>query len=211
MAKVSSFNGLEGMIILNKGKVGVLSNNHQFISYNSFNVAFSAQIAEFFSAYEHNMKAYVLGYFNDDAYSHPENFDWQNSSLILVNTVYKKLKTLEQSLPEEIKRVNEYPVEKCMSSYMGMRLLSIFGSKAGYYPVLIIKDKKPVVINFNTITSSPDFEKEIKHLIISSPLFITCKSEAFKMGVIQYCFDGIDINKRSQYSVNAPETQDLAV
>jgi len=86
-----------------------------------------------------------------------------------------------------------------MSSYMGMRRLSIFGSKIKYYPILVIQDKNPIVINFYTTTANPDYEKEVRHLILSSPLFTKCKSEEFKNSVLNYSFDDIDIDLLSKH------------
>ncbi|RDH82496.1 MAG: hypothetical protein DIZ80_09425 [endosymbiont of Galathealinum brachiosum] len=94
--------------------------------------------------------------------------------------------------------MSKHPIEKCMSAYMGMRLLSIFGNRVGCHPVLTTYDDKPVVINVNTVTSNPDFNKEVKYLIISSPLFIECANKEFKANVLKYCFDDIyikNINK----------------
>lgn len=200
MSNISSFRGLEGMLAYSEGKIGVLNNHYQFIPYTSFNADFSQEINRFSSEYKQNPDDYQLGYFNLDSYNHLEEIDWENSNLILSNNVYNKLKMLEESLPAEIKMMNKLPIEKCMSSYMGMRMLSIFGSKIRCYPVLIIDDEKPVVINFKTVNLNLDFEHEIKHLIISSPLFIKCKSEEFKTGVLKYCFDDININEISKYS-----------
>lgn len=191
--------GLEGMILLKDGKIGVLTNNHQFIPYTSFNNDFSDEIDKFCREYQQDPDSYKLGSFNFDSYSHLGEVDWENSNLILASHVFKELKLLEDGLPAEIKDLSKLPVEKCMSSYMGMRKLSIFGSKIKYYPVLVINDKDPVVINFSTATSNPDFEKEVRHLIISSPLFTKCQSEEFKNGVLEYCYDDINIEELSKH------------
>lgn len=199
MSNISNFRGLEGMLAYSEGKIGVLNIHYQFIPYTSFNTDFAHEIDKFFSEYKQNPGDYRLGYFDLDSYNHQEEIDWENSNLILSDSVYNKLKILEANLPAEIKKMNKLPIEKCMSSYMGMRMLSIFGSKIRCYPVLIIDDEKPVVINFKTVNLNLDFEHEIKHLIISSPLFIKCKSEEFKTGVLKYCFDDININEISKY------------
>lgn len=188
----NSLKGLEGMILLKGGKIGVLTNSHQFIPYNSFNSIFSAEIENFCRAYEQSPYKYKLGSFNFESYNHLQEIDWQNSNLILTGDVYRALKALEESLPEEIRKKKKLPLEKCMSSYMGMRMLSILGSKINYYPVLSIDNNKPVVINFNTFSNNHDFEKEIQQLIISSPLFTKCKSEEFKSEVLDYNFDALD-------------------
>lgn len=198
-SSLNGLKGLEGMILLKEGKIGVLTNNHQFIPYTSFNTHFSDEIDKFCSEYKLDPGSYKLGSFNFDSYSHLEEIDWENSNLIIANNVFKELKILEDNLPVEIKSMRKLPIEKCMSSYMGMRMLSIFGSKIKYYPILVLEDKNPIVINFNTTTSNPDFEKEVKHLIISSPLFTKCKSEEFKKGVLDYCFDDINIDELSKH------------
>lgn len=195
----NSLKGLEGMILLKQGKIGVLTNNHQFIPYNSFNNTFSAEIDRFCSEYRQAPDRYKLGSFNFDSYSHLEEIDWQNSNLILTGNVFKQLKLVETNLPEDIRKKKKLPLEKCMSSYMGMRMLSILGSKINYNPILLIDDKKPIVINFNTSSANPEFEKETRHLIISSPLFTKCKSEEFKTEVLNYCFDDINIGELSKH------------
>ena len=191
--------GLEGMILLRQGKIGVLTNGHQFIPYTSFNTDFSDEIEKFCKEYEQDPDSYKLGSFNFDSYSHLDEIDWENANLILAGNVFKELKLLEDSLPEEIKTMRELRVEKCMSSYMGMRRLSIFGSKIKYYPILMIQDNDPVVINFYTATANPDFEKEVRHLILSSPVFTKCKSEEFKNSVLNHSFDDIDIDQLSKH------------
>lgn len=192
--------GLEGMIVLKNRKIGVLTNNHQFIPYSSFNKNFAAEIDKFCEEYNQDPGSYKLGAFNFDSYSHLEEIDWENSNLILASHVFKKLKVLDDSLPEEIKKLEKYPMEKCMSSYMGMRKLAIFGSKIGYYPILVMVNNKPIVINFNTATSNSEFEKEVEHLIISSPLFTNCRSEEFKNGVLDHGFDDIEIDELSNHT-----------
>jgi len=199
MTKILDFKGLEGMPAFYEGKIGVVSNNYQFIAYNSFNSKFSDQIDKFAREYTQSPDSYRLGFFNSDSYEHLGKINWKKSNLILTGDVYNQLKELEKKLPEEIKAMNRFPIEKCMSSYMGMRLLSIFGNKVEYYPVLAIDDGKPVVINFATKTSNPDFEKEVKCLIVTSPLFIECKSEDFKMGVLEYYFDDINMDDLVNY------------
>lgn len=202
MTDTSSSNrlqGLEGMILLRKGKIGVMTNNHQFIPYTSFNSEFSDEINRFCEQYKQHPDHYKLGSFNFDSYSHLDEIDWKNANLILAGHVFKELKILEDSLPDEIKKLRRLPVEKCMSSYMGMRMLSIFGSKIEYYPILVFDDKNPIVINFNITSANPDFEKEVKHLIISSPLFTKCKNEEFKRGVLDYCFDDINLDEMSKH------------
>ncbi|MCW8852417.1 MAG: hypothetical protein OQK44_07090 [Gammaproteobacteria bacterium] len=202
MSNASNSNGLkglEGMILLRQGKIGVLTNGHQFIPYTSFNTDFSDEIEKFCKEYEQDPDRYKLGSFNFDSYSHLDQIDWENANLILTGNVFKEIKRLEDSLPEEIKTMRKLPVEKCMSSYMGMRRLSIYGSKIKYYPILMILDKHPVVINFYTATANPEFEKEIRHLILSSPLFTKCKSEEFKNNVLNHNFDDIDIDQLSKH------------
>ncbi len=187
------------MILLKQGKIGVLTNLHQFIPYTSFNTDFSNEIDKFCKEYREDPGRYKLGSFNFDSYNHLDEINWENANLILAGHVFKELKTLENSLPDEIKNLRKLPVQKCMSSYMGMRMLSIFGSKIKYYPILVIEDNHPIVINFYTATSNPVFEREVKQLIISSPLFTKCKSEEFKKGVLDYCFDDIDIDELSKH------------
>ena len=63
------------MILLKQGKIGVLTNNHQFIPYNSFNNTFSAEIDRFCSEYRQTPDRYKLGSFNFDSYSHLEEID----------------------------------------------------------------------------------------------------------------------------------------
>jgi hypothetical protein len=192
--------GLEGMIVLRNRKIGVLTNNHQFIPYSSFNKDFADEIDKFCEEYNQDPGSYKLGAFNFDSYSHLEEIDWENSNLILASHVFKKLKILDDSLPDEIKKLEKHPMEKCMSSYMGMRKLAIFGSKIGYYPILVIVNNNPIVINFNTATSNSEFEKEVEHLIISSPLFTNCRSEEFKNGVLDYDFDDNKIDELSNHT-----------
>lgn len=199
MTKITDFKGLEGMLAFYEGKIGVVSNNYQFIAYNSFNSKFSDQIEKFSREYKYSPDSYRLGFFNYDSYEHLEKINWKEPNLILTDNIYKKLKDLEKKLPVEIKAMNRFPFEKCMSSYMGMRLLSIFGNKVRHYPVLAINDGNPIVINFNTITSNPDFEKEVKCLIVTSPLFLECKSEEFKMGVLEYYFDDLNFDELATY------------
>lgn len=192
MSDVSNANGLkglEGMILLKQGKIGVLTNHRQFIPYTSFNTDFSDEIDKFCKEYKQDPGSYKLGSFNFDSYNHLDEIDWENTNLILAGHVFKELKVLEDSLPVEIRNMRRLPLEKCMSSYMGMRRLSIFGSKIKYYPILVIQDKNPIVINFYTTTANQDFEKEVRHLILSSPLFTKCKSEEFKTAVLNYYFD----------------------
>jgi len=199
MTKILDFKGLEGMLAFYEGKIGVVSNNYQFIAYNSFNSKFSKQIDKFSREYAQSPDSFRLGSFNSDSYQHLEKINWKKSNLILTDNIFKRLKNLEKKLPAELKAMNRFPFEKCMSSYMGMRLLSIFGNKVKYYPVLAIDDGKPVVINFNTATSDNDFEKEVKCLIVTSPLFIECKSEEFKMEVLNYYFDDINFDDLVNY------------
>lgn len=199
MTKIIDFKGLEGMLAFYEGKIGVVSNNYQFIAYNSFNSKFSDQLDRFSREYAQSPDSFRLGLFNSDSYQHLEKINWKEPNLILTDNVFKKLKDLETKLPAEIKAMNRFPFEKCMSSYMGMRLLSIFGNKVRYYPVLAIDDGKPIVINFNTITSKSDFEKEVKCLIVTSPLFLECKSEEFKMEVLNYYFDDINFDDLVNY------------
>lgn len=187
------------MILLKDSKIGVLTNSYQFIPYTSFNKHFADEIDKFCTEYKQAPASYKLGSFNFDSYSHLDQIDWENSNLILSGHVFKELKILEENLPDEIKKMEKLPMEKCMSSYMGMRMLSIFGSKIGYYPILVIDGKSPIVINFNTASANPEFEKEVKHLIISSPLFTKCQSEEFKKGVLEYCFDDIDLDELSKH------------
>ncbi|MBT8118884.1 MAG: hypothetical protein KJN89_04125 [Gammaproteobacteria bacterium] len=202
MSNTSAANGLkglEGMILLKQGKIGVLTNNRQFIPYTSFNTDFSDEIEQFCKEYEQDPDRYKLGSFNFDSYSHLEEIDWDNANLILAGNVFKKIKILEDSLPAEIKQMRKLPVEKCMSSYMGMRRLSIFGCKLKYYPVLMIQDKDPIVINFYTATAKPGFEDEVRQLILTSPVFTKCKSEDFKNSVLNHSFDDLDIDELSKH------------
>ena len=188
------------MILLKQGKIGVLTNGHQFIPYTSFNTDFSDEIDKFCKEYEQAPDSYKLGSFNFDSYSHLDEINWENANLILAGHVFKELKILEDSLPVEIRKMRRLPLEKCMSSYMGMRRLSIFGSKIKYNPILVIKDKNPIVINFYTTTANQNFENEVRHLILSSPLFTKCKSEEFKKAVLNYYFDDKDIGQLSKHT-----------
>ena len=162
MTNISSFSGLEGMLAFHEGKIGVLNNQHQFIAYRTFNSSFSDQIDKFSREYQQSPENYRLGIFNSESYDHLDRIEWKIPNLILTDKVFKRIQAIEKKLPAEIKAMNKYPVEKCMSSYMGMRILSIFGNKMRCYPVLFVEEGKHIVINFNTVVADPDFEKELK-------------------------------------------------
>lgn len=199
MTNISNFNGLEGMLVFHEGKIGVLNNQHQFIAYRTFNSNFSDQIDKFSRGFEQSPESYRLGVFNSESYDHLDKIEWKIPNLILTDKVFKKVKALEKNLPAEIKAMNKYPVEKCMSSYMGMRILSIFGNKMRCYPVIFVENGKHIVINFNTVVADPDFEKEVKCLIVTSPLFLKCKSEEFKQDVLDYYFDELNFDELVNY------------
>ena len=187
------------MLVFHEGKIGVLNNQHQFIAYRTFNANFSDQIDKFSQEYEQTPENYRLGIFNSESYEHLDKIKWTIPNLILTDKVFKRIKALEKKLPADIKAMNKYPVEKCMSSYMGMRILSIFGNKMGCYPVLFVEDGKHIVINFNTVVADPGFENEVKCLIVTSPLFLECKSEEFKKGVLNYYFDELNFDELVNY------------
>ncbi|RDH82495.1 MAG: hypothetical protein DIZ80_09420 [endosymbiont of Galathealinum brachiosum] len=103
MTTTSNFRGLEGMLTFHDRKIGVLGNNHQFISYNSFNTSFSAQLEKFSREYELSPDDYMPGYFNSDSYGHLKEVDWNNLNLVLTNDIFKRLTNLEKNYLKKLK------------------------------------------------------------------------------------------------------------